>query len=76
MPPTMRSWNLCTPPLRFHAAMERRRLSASPALKPAASMAICITCSWKMGTPSVRPSASRSASCGNSTGSSPWRRRR
>jgi hypothetical protein len=31
-------------------------------VKPAASMAICITCSWKIGTPSVRPSASRSAS--------------
>jgi hypothetical protein len=30
----MRSWNLCTPPLRFQAAIERRRLSDSPALKP------------------------------------------
>jgi hypothetical protein len=36
--------NLCTPPLRFQAAMERRRVGLAR-LKPAASMAICITCS-------------------------------
>ena len=43
------------PPLRFQAAMARRSASASSGVKPAAIMAICITCSWKIGTPSVRP---------------------
>jgi hypothetical protein len=36
--------------------MARRSWSASPALKPAATMASCITCSWKIGTPWVRRS--------------------
>ena len=39
---------------RFQAAMARRSRAASPAVKPAATMAICMTCSWKMGIPSVR----------------------
>ena len=30
--------------------------SASPGVKPAATTASCITCSWKIGTPSVRSS--------------------
>ena len=42
------------PPRRFQAAIARRSASASPAVKSAASMAICITCSWKIGTPLVR----------------------
>ena len=42
------------PPLRFQAAIARRSWSASPGVKPAAIIAICITCSWKIGTPSVR----------------------
>jgi hypothetical protein len=45
MPPISGRSNRCTPPLRFQAAMARRRSSAMPALKPAATMAICITCS-------------------------------
>lgn len=43
-------------PLRFQAAMSRRRRSASSAVKSPAFMAISITCSWKIGTPSVRSS--------------------
>ena len=38
-----------------------RTRSASPAENPAATMAICITCSWNIGTPSVR-SSTRSTS--------------
>ena len=34
--------------------MERRNWSASPGVKPAATTAICMTCSWKIGTPMVR----------------------
>ena len=37
-------------------AMARRSLSASSGVKPAATMAICIACSWNSGTPSVLPS--------------------
>ena len=62
MRPTSRWWNGERPPRRFHAAMARRKASASPAVKSAASMAICITCSWKIGTPFVRPSAGLSSS--------------
>jgi hypothetical protein len=50
--------------LRFQAAIARRSWSASPGVKPAATMAICITCSWKIGTPSVRSSTARTASLG------------
>ena len=39
--------------------MERRNRSASPGVKPAATTAICMTCSWKIGTPMVRESTSR-----------------
>ena len=38
---------------RFQAAIARRSWSASPGVKPAATIASCITCSWKSGTPSV-----------------------
>ena len=48
--------------MRRHAAIERRRWSASPGEKPAATMASCITCSWKIGTPSVRSSTLVTAS--------------
>ena len=44
--------------------MLRRSWSASPGVKPAATMAICITCSWKIGTPSVRSSTPFTASLG------------
>jgi hypothetical protein len=43
--------------LRFQAAIARRSWSASPGVKPAARIATCITCSWKIGTPRVRSSA-------------------
>ena len=43
---SIRSW------LRFEP-MACRSMSASPALKPPTSMAICMSCSWKSGTPSV-----------------------
>ena len=33
-------------------------------VKSAATIAICITCSWKIGTPSVRRSTSASAALG------------
>ena len=42
------------PPFRFQAAIARRSASASPGVNPAATIASCITCSWKIGTPSVR----------------------
>ena len=45
-------------PGRFQAAIARRRRSASPGVNPAATTASCITCSWKIGTPSVRCSTS------------------
>jgi hypothetical protein len=44
--------------------MERRTWSASPASKPAATMATWITCSWKIGTPRVRPSTDSTAGDG------------
>ena len=47
-------------PLYFQSSV----VQASPGVKPAAMMLICITCSWKIGTPSVRPSASFRASDG------------
>ena len=56
MPSTSRCSNFSSPPLRRHAAIERRSWSASPGVKPAATIASCITCSWKIGTPSVRAS--------------------
>jgi hypothetical protein len=37
-------------------------------VNPAATIASCIACSWNSGTPSVRPSTSRTASLGYSTG--------
>ena len=40
-------------PTRLKVAMARRSLSASAGVKPAATMAICIACSWNSGTPSV-----------------------
>ncbi len=42
--------------MRFQAAIARRSRSASPGVKPAATIASCMTCSWKIGTPSVRES--------------------
>ena len=56
--------NGSSPPLRFHAAIARRSWSASPGVKPAATIASCITCSWKIGTPSVRSSTLCTASLG------------
>ena len=44
-------------PRRHGTAQE----SASPGLKSAASMAICITCSWKIGTPLVLARAGHSS---------------
>ena len=43
-------------PERRNAAIERRRPSASLGVKPAATMAIFIACSWNRGTPRVLPS--------------------
>ena len=40
-------------PVRLKVAMARRSLSASPGVKPPATMAIFIACSWNSGTPSV-----------------------
>ncbi len=52
----MRSW------LRL-AAIAWRSSSASAGLNPAALMAICISCSWKRGTPSVLRSGSSKTGC-------------
>ena len=60
---------------RFEPIAWRSR-SASPGLKPAASIAICMSCSWNSGTPSVFFSAGSRHGCGYVTGSSPLRRRR
>ena len=53
---------------KWAGCIARRSESASVAVKPAAIIEISITCSWKMGTPSVRSSAfcSRGASSGSS----------
>ena len=64
MPSTRRCSNFSRPPLRRHAAIARRSWSASPGVKPAATIASCITCSWKIGTPSVRSSTLFTASLG------------
>jgi hypothetical protein len=50
--------------LRFHAAIDRRNRSDSPGVKPAATTASCITCSWKIATPLVRSSTPFTASLG------------
>ena len=44
--------------------MARRSSSDSAGLKPATSMAICISCSWNSGTPSVRFRIGSSDGCG------------
>ena len=44
--------------------MARRSSSASPPVKPAATMAIRRSCSWKSGTPSVRLRIGSSEGCG------------
>ena len=51
-------------PGRRQAAIARRSWSASPGVKPAATTASRIACSWKIGTPSVFCSTSRIASFG------------
>ena len=56
MPSISRRSKRSRSPLRRHAAIARRSWSASPGVKPAATIASCMTCSWKIGTPSVRSS--------------------
>ena len=53
-----------------------RSWSASPGLNPAASIAICMSCSWNSGTPSVLRRHGSRIGCGYVTSSSPLRRRR
>ena len=48
-------------PVRLKVAMARRSLSASPGVKPPATMAIFIACSWNSGTPSVLPRTASSS---------------
>ena len=48
--------------------MLRRNSSASAGVKPAATIAIFIACSWNNGTPRVRPKISSSSFDGHSTG--------
>ncbi len=43
--------------------MAWRSWSASAAVKPATSMAICMSCSWNSGTPSVLRSELSSSGC-------------
>ena len=52
----------------------RRSSSASPPVKPAATIAIFRSCSWKSGTPSVRFRIGSSDGCGYTTGALPCRR--
>ncbi len=49
----------------------RRSSSASPPVKPAATIAIRRSCSWKSGTPSVRFRMGSRHGCGYSTGARP-----
>ena len=51
-------------PGRRQAPMARRSWSASPGVKPAATTASRIACSWNSGTPSVFSSTARIASLG------------
>jgi hypothetical protein len=44
-------WKVWMVPTRRNVAMARRSRSASPGVKPAATMAIFIACSWNSGTP-------------------------
>ena len=44
--------------------MARRSSSASPPVKPAATMATRRSCSWKIGTPSVRFRIGSRLGCG------------
>ena len=57
-------------------AMARRNPSASEGVKPAATIAIFMACSWNKGTPMVLPSTCSNSFDGNSTFSSPLRRRK
>jgi hypothetical protein len=56
--------------------MARRSSSASPPVKPATTMAMRRSCSWKSGTPRVRLRIGSSDGCAYCTGSWPFRRRR
>jgi hypothetical protein len=49
-------------PTRRNVAMARRSWLASPGVKPAATMAMRMACSWNSGTPSVLPSTRSSSS--------------
>ena len=46
------------PPFLCQAPIARRNWSASPGVKPAATTASCMACSWKIGTRQVRASTS------------------
>ena len=48
-------------PTRLKVAMARRSRSASEGVKPAATMAIFIACSWNSGTPRVFDSTASSS---------------
>ena len=62
MPSTSRSWWRVTPPDSLKVAMARRSWSASSGVKPAATIASRIACSWNSGTPRVLPSTRSSSS--------------
>ena len=64
MPATSLSLKCETPPVNLKVAMARRSWSASPAVKPAHSIATRIACSWNSGTPSVLPSTCSSSGLG------------
>jgi hypothetical protein len=76
MPSIILLLNMPMVPVRLKVAMARRSLSASPGVKPPATMAIFIACSWNRGTPSVFLSTASSSSETYSTFSSFCRRRR
>ena len=57
------------------APIARRSWSASAPVNPAISVAICMSCSWNSGIPSVRPRAASSAGWSNTTSSRPLRLR-
>ncbi len=61
MPSIILVLNVPMVPVRLKVAMARRSLSASPGVKPPATMAIFIACSWNSGTPRVLPSTASSS---------------
>ena len=64
MPSIISAWKEWMVPTLRKVAMARRSLSASAGVKPAATMAMRIACSWNSGTPRVFASTASSSAEG------------